>query len=193
MQRFQGHRLPFHGMRLSRPNRRLGAWLTAALVGGAVVVSLAACGSDAPTGTPPISPGTVAAPRELNVIMKDYSYLPPVIDVVPGETVLLHVVNGGLEIHEVVIGNLAVQDAWEVAEAATVGAPPGPTPVVTVPAGLEGIRIVARSGERVDATWTVPSAPAAGGSREPLIVGCHIPGHWAKGMQAPVRFVAAGG
>ena len=25
-----------------------------------------------------------------------------------------------------------------------------------------------------------------------LIVGCHIPGHWARGMQVPVRFVAPG-
>jgi uncharacterized cupredoxin-like copper-binding protein len=193
MQRFHGLRTLFHGTSLRPPDRRLGGSLAAALVGAAVAVSIAACGSDAPAGTPPISPGNAAAPRELNIIMKDYSYLPPVIDVVPGETVLLHVVNGGLEVHEVVIGNTAVQDAWEVAEAATVGAPPGPTPVVTVPPGREGVRVVARSGERVDVTWTVPSAPAAGASPEPLIVGCHIPGHWAKGMQAPVRFVAAGG
>ena len=44
-----------------------------------------------------------------------------VLDLVPGETVLLHVINGGLEVHEAVIGDAAVQDAWEVAEAATVG------------------------------------------------------------------------
>jgi uncharacterized cupredoxin-like copper-binding protein len=193
MQRFHGLRTLFHRTSLCPPDRWPGGSLAAALVGAAVVVSLAACGSDAPAETPPISPGNAAAPRELNIIMKDYSYLPPVIDVVPGETVLLHVVNGGLEVHEVVIGNMAVQDAWEVAEAATVGAPPGPTPVVTVPAGLEGVRVVARSGERVDVAWTVPSAPAAGASPDPLIVGCHIPGHWAKGMQAPVRFVPPGG
>ena len=51
---------------------------------------------------------------------------PTTLDLVPGETVLLHVINGGLEVHEAVIGDAAVQDAWEAAEAATVGAPPGP-------------------------------------------------------------------
>ncbi len=55
-----------------------------------------------------------------------------------------------------------VQDAWEVAEAATVGAPPGPTPVVSVPPDVAGLRIVVRSGERVDVVWTVPAVtPAA--------------------------------
>ena len=86
---------------------------------------------------------------------------------------LLHVINGGLEVHEAVIGDARVQDAWEVAEAATVGAPPGPTPVVSVPPDVAGLRIVVRSGERVDVVWTVPAVtPAAAWE-----VGCHIPGH----------------
>ena len=82
------------------------------------------------------------------------------MDLVPGETVLFHLVNAGLEVHEVVIGDARVQAAWEAAEAATVGAPPGPTPLVSVPPGLAGLRVVIRSGERVDVRWTVPS-PAA--------------------------------
>ena len=87
-------------------------------------------------------PGASGSPREVNLIAKDYSFLPDALDLVPGETVLLHVINGGLEVHEAVIGDAAVQDAWEVAEAATAGAPPGPTPVVSVPPGVGGIRIV---------------------------------------------------
>ena len=84
-----------------------------------------------------------------------------------------------------VIGDARVQDAWEVAEAATVGAPPGPTPVVSVPPDVAGLRIVVRSGERVDVVWTVPAVtPAAAWE-----VGCHIPGHWARGMRIPVRWV----
>ena len=51
----------------------------------------------------------------------------------------------------------SVQDAWEVAEAATAGAPPGPTPVVSVPPDVAGLRIVVESGERVDVIWTVPA------------------------------------
>ncbi len=148
---------------------------------------VAACGSARPAQTPPIMPGSATAPREVNIIAREYRFDPAPVDLVPGETVLLHVINAGLEVHEVVIGDAAVQDAWETAEAATVGAPPGPTPLVSVPPGVQGLRLVVRSGERVDAVWSVPT------SADPLVVGCHIPGHWAKGMQVLVRFVAPGG
>ena len=60
-------------------------------------------------------------------------------------------VNGGLEVHEAVIGDEAVQDAWAAAEAAAGGAPPGPTPVVSVPPDVAGLRIVVairRAGRR---------------------------------------------
>ncbi len=148
---------------------------------------LGACASAAPGRTPPISPGTAGAPREVNIIAREYRFDPPLVSLVPGETVLLHVINAGLDVHEVVIGDAAVQAAWETAELATVGAPPGPTPIVSVPPGVSGVRIVVRSGERVDLVWSVPTVT------DPLVIGCHIPGHWAKGMQVPVRFVAPGG
>jgi len=140
------------------------------------------------SATPPIVAGVSGAPREVNLITRDYSFVPGTLDLVPGEVILLHVINGGLEIHEAVIGDASVQDAWEVAEAATVGAPPGPTPVVQVPAGVAGLRIVVRSGERVDLTWTVPADAAS--AADPWIVGCHIPGHWGKGMQVPIRWAS---
>jgi uncharacterized cupredoxin-like copper-binding protein len=145
--------------------------------------ALIACDATPPPATPPIVPGESAAPREVNLIAKDYTFLPDTLDLVPGETVLLHVINGGLEVHEAVIGDAAVQDAWEAAEAVTAGAPPGPTPVVSVPPEVAGLRIVVRSGERLDMVWTVPE------SEVPFIVGCHIPGHWQKGMLIPVRWV----
>ncbi len=152
---------------------------------GALVL-IAACEAGPPPATPPISPGNSSAPREVNVIAKDWQFVPDPVDLVPGETVLFHFVNGGLEIHEAVIGNAAIQDAWEVAEAATVGHPPGPTPVVSVPPGVEGLRVVIASGQRVDVVWTVPPTAAADA---PLLIGCHIPGHWEKGMVVAVRFV----
>ncbi len=164
------------------PAGRLVAFAGAVL---AIALLVAACGGDA-VATPPISPGTAARPRDVNIITKDYSYLPPVVDLVPGETVLLHVINGGLVVHEVVIGTMAVQDAWEVAEAAAANPPPGPTPLVSVPSGVAGIRIVVESGQRVDLLWTVPLDPG------PILIGCHIPGHWAKGMQAAIRLVTPG-
>ena len=153
------------------------------------VVVAAACDAGPPPPTPPISPGTAAAPRELNIIARDWSFQPSVLDVVAGETVLLHLVNGGLETHEAVIGGNAVQDAWEQAEAAAaVGQLRGATPRVSLDPSVGGLRIVVGSGQRVDALWTVPSSAPAGG----LVVGCHIPGHWAKGMVVPVRFVRPG-
>jgi uncharacterized cupredoxin-like copper-binding protein len=169
----------------SRAGVRRRSAILAAFLGLAVAVLTASCEAGPPSVTPPIVPGASAAPREVNLIAKDYSFLPDRLDLVPGETVLLHVINGGLEVHEAVIGAGAVQDAWEVAEAATAGAPPGPTPVVSVPPDVAGVRIVVRSGERLDLVWTVPAVtPEAA-----WLVGCHIPGHWARGMQIPVRWV----
>jgi uncharacterized cupredoxin-like copper-binding protein len=138
--------------------------------------------------TPPIVAGAFDAPREVNLITRDYSFVPDVLDLVPGETVLLHVINGGLVVHEAIIGDTSVQEAWEAAEAAVAGSPPGPTPVVTVPSDELGVRIVVASGERVDLTWTIPTDAA----ESAWLVGCHIPGHWAKGMQISVRWVDAG-
>jgi uncharacterized cupredoxin-like copper-binding protein len=150
----------------------------------AFLVALTGCEAGPPAATPAITPGTSVAPREVNIIAKDWVFLPDRVDLVPGETVLFHVVNGGLDIHEAVIGDAAVQDAWEAAEAATVGSPPGPTPLVSVPPAVAGLRIVVASGQRVDVTWTVPLSAGTG-----YVVGCHIPGHWAKGMVVPIELL----
>jgi uncharacterized cupredoxin-like copper-binding protein len=151
---------------------------------------LAGCTSVGASATPPIVPGRSESPREVNLIARDYAFVPSTLDLVPGETILLHVINGGLEVHEAVIGDASVQAAWEAAEAETVGAPPGPTPLVQVPTAVAGVRIVVHSGERVDLAWTVPADAVTGtGSAAGWLVGCHIPGHWAKGMQIPIRWV----
>jgi uncharacterized cupredoxin-like copper-binding protein len=153
-----------------------------------VVLSAAGCDAGAAPPTPPIRAGSSSAPREVSVVLKDWVFLPDPVDVVPGETVLLHVINGGLDIHELVIGDEAVQDAWELAEAAHADPPPGPTPVVSVAPEQAGIRVVVASGQRIDLVWTVPGAAETGR----LIIGCHIPGHWAKGMRAAVRVAQPG-
>jgi uncharacterized cupredoxin-like copper-binding protein len=157
----------------------------------AFALALAGCGAPAPEGSPRMLPGTSAAPREVNIIARDYGYVPSVVDLVPGETVLLHVVNAGLMIHDAILGDMPAQMAWESAEAPFADSPPGPTPIVPEPPGFTGIRIVVGSGERRDVTWTVPAdaATAEGG----WFVGCHIPGHWARGMVVPIRFRDAAG
>ena len=154
-----------------------------------VLAALAGCEPASAPATPPILAGDSRSPREVNLIAKDYAFLPATLDLLPGETVLLHVINGGLETHEAIIGDAAVQDAWEVAEAATAGGPPGPTPLVSVPPDVAGVRIVVRSGERVDLVWTVPMARSAAA----WSVGCHIPGHLEKGMIIPIRWAAPNG
>jgi uncharacterized cupredoxin-like copper-binding protein len=166
---------------------RIPALLRPLAVGLGLAAVVAGCAvGDAPP-TPPITPGTDGTPREVNVVMKDYLFLPSVLDLAPGETVLFHFVNGGLAVHEAIIGDMPIQMAWEVAEAAHADPPPGPTPEVTVPAGMEGFRVVVASGETKDVRWTVPTEVSS-----PPVLGCHIPGHWAKGMQAPIRLVIAG-
>ncbi len=170
---------------MTTPIRRLPLVVLAIALG-----ALAACEAGPPPVTPTPSAGTQDAPREVNLVAKDFTFLPDTLDLIPGETILLHVINGGLDVHEAILGDGPVQDAWESAEAATVGAAPGPTPVVSVPPSVAGLRIVVRSGERVDVLWTVPAdAPAAA---TPWLVGCHIPGHWQKGMVIPIRWVADG-
>ena len=147
----------------------------------------AGCDVSAVPATPPITPGIAAEPRQVNVILKDYLFVPAIVDLVPGETIRLNVVNGGLATHELVIGTQAVQDAWAVAERPAANPPPGSTPLVTVPAGLEGIRIVAGSGETRSITWTVPADAGA------LLLGCHISDHYERGMAGLVRAVGPGG
>jgi uncharacterized cupredoxin-like copper-binding protein len=173
-----------------RRGHRLPGAIVAAAVGAAVASALlAGCEAGTQPPTPPVRAGTTSSPREVNVILKDWIFLPDPINLIPGERVLLHVVNGGLEVHELVLGNQAVQDAWEIAEAAYADPPPGPTPAVSVGPDVAGVRVVVASGQRVDLAWTVPDVAAAGR----LIVGCHIPGHWAKGMRAAVRLAEPAG
>jgi uncharacterized cupredoxin-like copper-binding protein len=165
--------------------RRLAAVTFAA---GLALLALA-CEAGPPPITPTPHAGTADSPREVNLIAKDYSFQPATLELIRGETVLLHVINGGLEVHEAVIGDGPVQDAWEAAEAATVGAPPGPTPVVSVPPEVSGLRIVVRSGERVDIRWTVPIDAGSAAGQGDWIVGCHIPGHLAAGMWIPIHWI----
>ncbi len=177
--------LPHHGA-VHRAQRLIATRGPVASI-AALALVIAACGSSAVPQTPPPVPGTSAAPRELNIIARDYTYVPSRIDLVPGETVVFHVINGGLVLHEALLGTMAQQAAWEQAEQVLVDVPPGPTPEVPPPAGFTGTRIVVASGQRLDIVWTVPLTAASdpGG----WFVGCHIPGHWAKGMVVPVRLV----
>lgn len=152
-------------------------------------VVLVGCGAGGPVVTPLPSAGRPEAPREVNVIAKDYVFVPDPVDVLPGETVLIHLVNGGLAPHELVIGDAAVQEAWERAWAATIGGPPGASPVPPPP-DLRGVRAYVESGQRVDFLWTVPDDPDV---LARTMFGCHLPGHWQRGMRASLRVPGSDG
>jgi len=53
---------------------------------------------------------------------------------------------------------------------------------------LAGIRVVVPSGQRVDVRWQVQATAA---EVRGLLLGCHIPSHWAKGMRGSVVVAGA--
>jgi uncharacterized cupredoxin-like copper-binding protein len=127
-----------------------------------------------------VQPGTVDAPRAVTVIMRDYLFEPNPLALVPGETIRLSAVDAGLEPHELVIGDVAVQDAWAAANAAATPAGPLATaPPASAPAGTAGLRVYVQSGQTVTVDWTVPVDG-------PLVMQCHLPGHLERGMTAGI-------
>lgn len=120
--------------------------------------------------------GTPEQPRPVTVIMRDYRFDPTPVVLVPGETVRFNLFNAGLEVHDFVIGDADVQEAWSIADAAAT--PPNllaTAPPASVPPGTGGLRVFLRSGEQASVDYDVPSD-------EQLSLLCHIPGHIEKGM-----------
>jgi len=158
------------------------------IVGATLAVSLvllgaALAGAPAPTPAPSTLPGTDAAPRDVNVIMREYHFDPTPLYLYPGETVRLNVFNGGMVEHELVLGDAAVQQAWSDADA--VATPPGflaTAPPASVDPSVGGLRIVLPSGGTTSVIYHVPVTG-------PLQMLCHLPGHLERGMAADVVLV----
>ena len=156
---------------------------------GIVGLAIAACDTSSVPATPPITPGTSGTPRQVNVILKDYLFVPGIVDLVPGETITLNVVNGGLDVHELVLGPIEVQQALggrrgRRGEPAARSDPGGRR---CRPAS-KGLRVVVASGATQTITYTVPTDIG-----EQLLLGCHISDHWERGMAGAVRLVGPGG
>ena len=126
-------------------------------------------------------PGTTTQPRDVTVIMRDYRFDPTPIVLVPGETVRLTILNGGLVAHDLVLGDEAVQRAWRLADAKA--SPPGllatPPPASVAP-GTGGLRVLLGSGQQAVVEYTVPLDG-------PLALYCHISGHAERGMVGSVE------
>ena len=118
----------------------------------------AAIGATAASGRP--------EPRTVPVTIHYSRFDPGTFDVASGETVRFVVTNSDPIDHEFIIGDEALQRAHEVGTQAYHAPEPG---VMSVPAGAT-----------METTYTFPSTPGA------LILGCHLPGHYAFGMRAPI-------
>jgi uncharacterized cupredoxin-like copper-binding protein len=147
--------------------------------------ALASCSGTAARPSGPIVPGTPAHPRDVNVILRDYVFVPTPILLVPGETVRLNVIDGGLVTHELVLGDASVQDAYEREEAAHTPPVFGATaPPFSLPPALRGLRIKLDSGQSASVIYHVPA------EGPPPLLACHIPGHLARGMVGQVEYVS---
>ena len=173
---------------MDHQGRATPARIAAPVALAAVALLTAACGGSAgPSGA--IVPGTAAHPRDVNVILRDYVFIPTPILLVPGETVRFRIIDGGLVEHEFVLGPRQLQDAYERAEAAIAPSLPGATePPVSLPPAVAdlGLRVVVGSGQQASIVYHVPSTGPA-----PLLE-CHIPGHLARGMIGAIEYVAPG-
>lgn len=145
-----------------------------------VAVTLVFIGMQRSSEPPPdvdiTSAGTAGEPRPVTVIMRDYRFDPTPVVLVPGETVRFTIFNAGLEVHDFVIGDAGVQQAWSEADAAAT--PPNllaTAPPASAPPGTGGLRVFLRSGEQASVDYAVPGD-------EQLSLLCHIPGHIEKGM-----------
>ena len=146
--------------------------------------------SSAPSGRRG-SAGTAEAPREINVIMRDYLFEPKPIVLHRGETIRFNVFNAGLLAHELVLGDAAVQAAWATAEAAAT--PPGFTatpPPVSLPPDVGGLRICLDSGASASADYDGPRGRDTGaGVPDPRP---HRAGDGREGQLRPRRRAIAG-
>jgi uncharacterized cupredoxin-like copper-binding protein len=106
--------------------------------------------------------------RTVDVTIHHSSFSPARFEFAAGETVRFVVHNEDPIDHEFILGDRTVQIAHEHGTQAYHAPSPG---VMTVPAGQTRVT-----------TYTF-DAPG------PLIIGCHLPGHYAYGMRAPVSVV----
>jgi uncharacterized cupredoxin-like copper-binding protein len=160
----------------------------AALLVPLVIVAAGGCAAPAPTPLAPAGAGTDASPRAINVILRDYVFVPGAIGLIPGETVRFNLINGGLAPHEFVLGDAQVQAAWASADAAATPPIIGATaPPATVAAHVGGLRVLLASGESTSVTYRVPPATEAA----ELQLACQLPGHVSEGMVGTLSIVAA--
>lgn len=117
--------------------------------------------------------GTDANPRVIQLAVDGYRFVPDSMEVVLGETVRFVVANPTDMAHEVYIGTPAEQATDESAHASSM---PMQQPKVTTQFGY-GVFLAAY--DTVEFRYHFSNL-------DELMIGCHLPGHWAKGMKAVI-------
>jgi uncharacterized cupredoxin-like copper-binding protein len=146
--------------------RRFAPALAVAVVVAALLVSGRAAGGDGRDGAEPLGPGVVTV--ELGVHYSKFSSSR--IDVVPGTTVRFVVTNDDPINHELIVGDAEVHRRHELGTEAAHPPRPGE---VTVPPG------------EVRTTTFTFDEPGS------VLFACHLPGHFAYGMQGHVVVAAS--
>jgi len=120
---------------------------------------LAGCASQAGAGT---------SGETVTLTVRYSRFTPSTFEVRPGATVRLVIRNLDPIAHELIVGDQGVQDLHEAGTETSHDHRPGE---VSVPAGAT-----------VETTYTFPRSGT-------VLLGCHLPGHWAYGMRGTVRVV----
>lgn len=161
----------------------------------AIALLAAACGSDEPDTAAPVggqtgndtdghdefSFGEPAeaddADRVIDIDAADsLSFDPNDIEVEVGETVTFRVTNVGKLPHDFTIGDSDTQDDHEAEMAEMAEMPMDGM-------GVDDVNAMTMDpGETKDMTWTFSEAAE-------ILMGCHIPGHYAGGMRGTIRIV----
>lgn len=115
----------------------------------------------------PSSSAAAAAVRTVTLTIHHSRFSLSDVRVWPGTTVRFVVRNTDPIAHELIVGDQGVQDRHETGNEAHHGDRPGE---VSVAAGGTAVT-----------TYTFGSSPGR------LLFGCHLPGHWAYGMQGTVQ------
>ncbi len=173
-------------------DRRSTSVLAAVFV--AIALLTAACGSDTPDVAAPIGgqhdngdaehanfsfgePADAAdADRVIDIdAHDDFSFDPTAIEVKVGETVTFRVTNAGKLPHDFTLGDADTQDDHD-AEMASMS--------MDHMGADEDNAVTLDVGATKDLTWTFTESGE-------ILMGCHIPGHYAAGMRGTITIVGS--
>jgi uncharacterized cupredoxin-like copper-binding protein len=148
------------------------------VLGGMLPLALlAGCSSSSSSGKSAVGAGAPAdaakATRTVEVQVGANGYTPATVDVAKGETVTFNVKNGDAVVHEFVVGDSSVQDAYEKTMRA-MGSNP-----MKMPDTANVIEV--EPGQSKAITWTFPDGKTT------VIYGSHQDGDYGKGLKGTIK------